>query len=164
MSTIKLKRSGETGSAPGTDDLVHGELAINYADNKLYTLGHGGAVIDLLEVSERVGVSAWNGQSGKVDFNDYVSSFNGLSGAVQGVSGWNGLTGDVTTCGVTACVGGVTLGGGGATFAGSVNFKGGISADVGATFGGNIVCLLYTSDAADDLLCVDLGGRRIIKK
>ena len=29
---------------------------------------------------------------------------------------------------------------------------------------GAYVCLLYTSDAADDLLCVDLGGRRIIKK
>ena len=28
----------------------------------------------------------------------------------------------------------------------------------------NYTCLLYTSDAADDLLCVDLGGRRIIKK
>ena len=25
-------------------------------------------------------------------------------------------------------------------------------------------CLLYTSDAADDLLCVDLGGRRTFKK
>ena len=25
-------------------------------------------------------------------------------------------------------------------------------------------CLLYTSDAADDLLCVDLGGRRSIQK
>ena len=25
-------------------------------------------------------------------------------------------------------------------------------------------CLLYTSDAADDLLCVDPGGRRIIKQ
>ena len=25
-------------------------------------------------------------------------------------------------------------------------------------------CILYTSDAADDLLCVDLGGRRILKK
>ena len=25
-------------------------------------------------------------------------------------------------------------------------------------------CLLYTSDAADDLLCVDLGGPRLIKK
>ena len=26
------------------------------------------------------------------------------------------------------------------------------------------ICLLYTSDAADDLLCVASGGRRIIKK
>ena len=26
------------------------------------------------------------------------------------------------------------------------------------------ICLLYTSDAADDLLCVDLGGCRIFKK
>ena len=25
-------------------------------------------------------------------------------------------------------------------------------------------CLLYTSDAADDLLCVDFGGRRLLKK
>ncbi len=25
-------------------------------------------------------------------------------------------------------------------------------------------CLLYTSDAADDLIGVDLGGRRVIKK
>ena len=28
----------------------------------------------------------------------------------------------------------------------------------------DICCLLYTSDAADDMQCVDLGGRRIIKK
>ncbi|WP_460366021.1 hypothetical protein, partial [Staphylococcus aureus] len=28
----------------------------------------------------------------------------------------------------------------------------------------NYICLLYTSDAADDSLRVDLGGRRIIKK
>ena len=28
----------------------------------------------------------------------------------------------------------------------------------------NHTCLLYTSDAADDMQCVDLGGRRIIKK
>ena len=26
------------------------------------------------------------------------------------------------------------------------------------------ICLLYTSDAADDFVRVDLGGRRIIKK
>ena len=30
-------------------------------------------------------------------------------------------------------------------------------------FGLAIYCLLYTSDAADDTPCVDLGGRRIIK-
>src|SRR5665213_737821 len=34
----------------------------------------------------------------------------------------------------------------------------------GAPFALYKPCLLYTSDAADDLLCVDLGGRRIIKK
>eukprot|EP00831_Metopus_contortus_P077345 TRINITY_DN7235_c0_g1_i3.p1 TRINITY_DN7235_c0_g1~~TRINITY_DN7235_c0_g1_i3.p1 ORF type:complete len:125 (-),score=35.73 TRINITY_DN7235_c0_g1_i3:39-368(-) len=28
----------------------------------------------------------------------------------------------------------------------------------------DLCCLLYTSDAADDTPCVDLGGRRIIKK
>ena len=27
----------------------------------------------------------------------------------------------------------------------------------------SMACLLYTSDAAADLLCVHLGGRRIIK-
>ena len=27
-----------------------------------------------------------------------------------------------------------------------------------------MACLLYTSEAADERLCVDLGGRRIIKK
>ena len=32
------------------------------------------------------------------------------------------------------------------------------------SLGLDIACLLYTSDAADDMQCVDLGGRRIIKK
>ena len=31
-----------------------------------------------------------------------------------------------------------------------------------ANFLANKICLLYTSDAADDTPCVDLGGRRII--
>src|SRR5450756_2249755 len=39
-----------------------------------------------------------------------------------------------------------------------------IDCDVLQADGGTRTCLLYTSDAADDLLCVDLGGRRIIKK
>src|SRR5450756_2906572 len=41
---------------------------------------------------------------------------------------------------------------------------GGFGDDGWGAGGWDIVCLLYTSDAADDLLCVDLGGRRIIKK
>ena len=36
--------------------------------------------------------------------------------------------------------------------------------DVGLMCGNIYGCLLYTSDAADDMQCVDLGGRRIIKK
>ncbi|GAB5886693.1 hypothetical protein JMUB7556_28360 [Staphylococcus aureus] len=32
------------------------------------------------------------------------------------------------------------------------------------TFNPYMICLLYTSDAADELDGVDLGGRRIIKK
>mgnify|MGYP007112170236 CR=1 FL=1 len=39
-----------------------------------------------------------------------------------------------------------------------------INGDKVTVNGKPIDCLLYTSDAADDLLCVDLGGRRIIKK
>ena len=93
MSTIKLKRSGTTGSVPDAADLVQGELAINYADNKLYALSHDNvSVIDLLEIGERVGVATFNGLSGDV-FG--VGSFNGLTGAIQGVSAWNGLTGNV---------------------------------------------------------------------
>ena len=39
-----------------------------------------------------------------------------------------------------------------------------IEQDLPYYFGGFMACLLYTSDAADELLCVDLGGRRITKK
>ena len=39
-----------------------------------------------------------------------------------------------------------------------------IAERTGVDIAGPIPCLLYTSDAADDLLCVDLGGRRIITK
>ena len=40
-----------------------------------------------------------------------------------------------------------------------------VSGDIAVELDGRcMTCLLYTSDAADDLLCVDLGGRRIIKK
>ena len=161
MSTIKLKRSGDTGSVPGPDDLVQGELAINYADNKLYALSHDNVtVVDLLAVADQVGVATFNGLSGYV-FG--VGSFNGLTGAIQGVSAWNGLTGNVDITNSLVQVGGLSAGSGatfaglvkligglsadaGATFAGSVNFKGGISADSGATFAGAVISTAGTTD------------------
>ena len=46
-----------------------------------------------------------------------------------------------------------------------VNINPGTEQGGGITrIGDNNFCLLYTSDAADDTPCVDLGGRRIIKK
>jgi hypothetical protein len=51
------------------------------------------------------GVSSWNGQTGAVTFNNYVSSFNGLTGAVQGVSAAVAGTGIF----VSAATGSVTI-------------------------------------------------------
>ena len=46
-------------------------------------------------------------------------------------------------------------------FSGNDNIIGRIGEYIAIKF---LSCLLYTSDAADDLLSVDLGGRRIITK
>ena len=40
----------------------------------------------------------------------------------------------------------------------------GLSKLIGSQVGEAKICLLYTSDAADERSSVDLGGRRIIKK
>ena len=45
-----------------------------------------------------------------------------------------------------------------------IDFAGVVERSADPRFKPGDACLLYTSDAADDLLCVDLGGRRIIKK
>jgi len=36
MAIIRLKKSSVTSNAPGTGDLAYGEIAINYADGRLY--------------------------------------------------------------------------------------------------------------------------------
>lgn len=41
------------------------------------------------------GVSSFNGQTGAVSFHNYVASFNGVTGAVQGLTSLNGKTGAV---------------------------------------------------------------------
>lgn len=48
MAKILPKRSSTGGSAPGTDDLADGEIAINYADKKIYGRS-GGSIVVLSE-------------------------------------------------------------------------------------------------------------------
>jgi hypothetical protein len=73
MAQIITKYSTTSNTSP--TGLTTGELAVNISDRKLYI---GGIV-------------------GTVNLSDsYVTSFNGVTGAVQGVSAANGLTGAVT--------------------------------------------------------------------
>ena len=43
-TTIQLKRSADTGNVPVYTDINYGELAINYADGKLFYKDSGGSV------------------------------------------------------------------------------------------------------------------------
>jgi hypothetical protein len=91
MAKIITKYSTTSGISP--DGLTTGELAVNISDRKLYI---GGIV-------------------GTVNLSDsYVTSFNGRTGAVQGVSAANGLTGAVTWAAGTGLD--VSSGGGAITY------------------------------------------------
>jgi hypothetical protein len=91
MAKIITKYSTTSGISP--DGLTTGELAVNISDRKLYI---GGIV-------------------GTVNLSDlYVNSFNGRTGAVQGVSAANGLTGAVTWAAGTGLD--VSSGGGAITY------------------------------------------------
>lgn len=46
-NTVLIKRSSTPGAVPSSGVLTAGELAINYADGKLYYLGSGGAVTQI---------------------------------------------------------------------------------------------------------------------
>ena len=91
MAKIITKYSTTGGLSPS--GLTTGELAVNISDRKLYI---GGA-------------------AGPVSLSDsYVNSFNGRTGAVQGVSAANGLTGAVTWAAGTGLD--VSSGGGAITY------------------------------------------------
>jgi hypothetical protein len=91
MAQIITKYSTTSNTSP--TGLTTGELAVNISDRKLYI---GGIV-------------------GTVNLSDlYVTSFNGRTGAVQGVSAANGLTGAVTWAAGTGLD--VSSGGGAITY------------------------------------------------
>ena len=75
-TTIKIKNSVTPGSSPA--GLSLGEMAINVTDKKLFSGNAVGSAITIL------------------DGNNLVTTFNGSTGAVTGVSSVNGATGAVT--------------------------------------------------------------------
>lgn len=75
-NTIKLKNSGNPGVIPTTSQLVHGELAINYADGKLYYKKSDNTIGS---ITAQVG-------------GDYA-----LSGNNTDITSINGITGNIST-------------------------------------------------------------------
>ena len=47
-NTLLLKKSGSADETPSAGELLHGELAINYADGKLFFKNSGNSVVQLL--------------------------------------------------------------------------------------------------------------------
>ena len=96
-STILLRRSTTAGATPGLECLTVGELVLNAADGKLFTKGSTGNVLFTFSndgsTADDVVLSV-NGATGNVTFQ-FVSSFNGATGAVQGVGSFNGATGAI---------------------------------------------------------------------
>jgi hypothetical protein len=120
------------------------------------------------------GVQSWNGSTGGVTFNSYVSSFNGLTGAVTGVttSVANTFTAQQNFTAGLSAAGGITLNGSltgvtatftrllsanagissaGGTFSSLTRFTGGITASTlyvtrGATFGNLTATDIYSTN------------------
>src|SRR5450756_2087998 len=84
------------------------------------------------------------GGTSKVPSGSNPSSISSVSTPIAGICRRIGV--DLDRCGASGV--GATTGAGGAVLG-----EAGLGAALVAS------CLLYTSDAADDLLCVDLGGR-----
>lgn len=58
MAQVILKKSSVTAKVPVTGDLAYGELALNYADGKLYFLKSDGSTISYFPSSEVIAGTA----------------------------------------------------------------------------------------------------------
>lgn len=133
-NTVLIKRSSTPGAVPTSGDLVAGELAINYADGKLYFLGAGNAVTQI------AGNSTMS-YSGNVTGGNLLTG--GIVSATGNITGGNLLTagtltvtgniisvanisgGNITTAGLLSAAGNVT--GGNLITAGQISATGNIT-------------------------------------
>lgn len=68
MVTLLPKRSSTGGDVPSTDDLVEFEIAVNYADQKIYGRS-GNAIIEL------AGGGGGGGSGDSGTFNEFLSGY-----------------------------------------------------------------------------------------
>ena len=118
-STIKIQRSDTAAVTPS--GLTAGELAVNLVDRKLFIGGTAGSNITFLDASA------------------VVTSFNGITGAVTGITagGANTFTALNSFSAGLSAAGGVTFSG---TFSGATGtFSKLLSASAGLSAGGNVV-------------------------
>lgn len=83
-NTIRIKRSSVAGKIPTTSDLSAGELAVNFADGKLYTRKETGGVASIVEIG---GSGSASGPSGPVLLSEQT-----ISSSLTLNSGYNGLS------------------------------------------------------------------------
>jgi hypothetical protein len=73
MPIIKIKRSGTAGASPPSAALDHGELALNYADGKLFYKDSNNAVQQLNALSGATGLTNLDGGRPDEDYDGLTS-------------------------------------------------------------------------------------------
>lgn len=119
-STILLKRSSTASSVPAAASLQAGELAVNLADQKLYSKTAGGTVVQVgfgnltsTMVTSALGYTPYNATNP----NGFITS----SGSITGSSG--SCTGNAATATTATNLSGGTVSGTTGTFTGSVTIS-----------------------------------------
>ena len=132
-NTVLIKRSGTANAVPLAGNLVAGELAINYADGKLYFLGAGNAVTQIAGNST-------------MSYTGNVTSGNLLTGgivsATGNITGGNLLTAgtaNIATLEVTSLANVKSTTAATSTTTGSIKTAGGVGIAGNAYVGGALV-------------------------
>lgn len=73
MPIIKIKRSGTAGASPPTAALTHGELALNYADGKLFYKDSNDTIQQLNAPSGTTGLTNLDGGRPDTDYGGLTS-------------------------------------------------------------------------------------------
>lgn len=93
--------SGTTTSVPLATNLASGELAINYADGKLFYKDSGGVVQTIASKSGNVNVSSFSGGTTGLTPNTATTGAITLSGTLAALNGGTGQSSAFTQYGVT---------------------------------------------------------------